>query len=474
MSIKLTKKDIVWSYAGTILSMSANFIMLPFLIYFLDKDMLGLWYVFVSIGTIATLFDFGFAVTFARNVTYCWSGAKELKQKNVAFADNSGSPNFTLLKKVISTCKFIYFLIAIGTLILLLSIGSWYIWYISNNVNGIRHYIAWGIYSLALFLNLYYGYYVSFLRGVGAIEKVNKSTIFARIIQIFLTILLLAYEWDIIGASIAYLVYGVVFRMSSKHYFYNYEGLKQNLEIVSEQTSKQERNLLIRTVWYNAWREGLISISNYLCNQATTIICSLFFSLSQTGIYSIAVQFALAISTISGTLYMASQPEIQSSYINKDTDRTKTLMSFVVLTVLYIFFVGFIGVWTVMLPIIRFFKSDFNIPFTLFFALCFYHLIMKIRDCYCSYFSSTNRIIYIKAFIFSSIASVLLSACLCHATNWGVWALVIPQIVCQMLFNIWYWPWKAHKDMNLRFSDMLHIGNTRIIHTFMTISKYKN
>ena len=79
MRIELTRKDVGWSYIGTIVSMGANFFMLPFLIYFLDGDMLGLWYVFSSIGAIAALFDMGFGVTFARNITYCWSGAKKIR-----------------------------------------------------------------------------------------------------------------------------------------------------------------------------------------------------------------------------------------------------------------------------------------------------------------------------------------------------------------------------------------------------------
>lgn len=66
MSINLSKVDIIWSYVGTILSMSANVLMLPVIVYYLDSDMLGLWYVFASIGGIAVLFDFGFGVTFAR------------------------------------------------------------------------------------------------------------------------------------------------------------------------------------------------------------------------------------------------------------------------------------------------------------------------------------------------------------------------------------------------------------------------
>ena len=71
MKVRISKKDVIWSYIGTLMSMGANLLLLPFLMYFLSDEMLGLWYVFASIGAIATLFDMGFSVTFARNITYC-------------------------------------------------------------------------------------------------------------------------------------------------------------------------------------------------------------------------------------------------------------------------------------------------------------------------------------------------------------------------------------------------------------------
>lgn len=61
--IEIKGKDIVWSYLGALLSMAANIVMIPFLVYYLDENLLGLWYVFCSIGAMTALFDFGFATT---------------------------------------------------------------------------------------------------------------------------------------------------------------------------------------------------------------------------------------------------------------------------------------------------------------------------------------------------------------------------------------------------------------------------
>ena len=282
MQIRVTRADALWSYVGTIVSMGANFFMLPFLMYFLNADMLGLWYVFVSIGTITSLFDFGFAVTFSRNITYCWSGAAELKKEDVVFSQG-GEPNYELMKDVLSTSKLIYAIISIIAFIFLITIGTWYVKYITKNISGNTPVISWLIYALAIFLNLYYGYYASFLRGVGAITQANKNTIYARAAHIIVMIVLLFLGTGIIGASAAYLTYGLVFRLLGKYHFYKYQGIGEKLSVIKVKTSLEKLKEVFLIVWHNAWRDGLIAICDYLCSQASVIICSIYLPLSDTG-----------------------------------------------------------------------------------------------------------------------------------------------------------------------------------------------
>ncbi|MCI6709812.1 MAG: hypothetical protein MR568_23295, partial [Eisenbergiella massiliensis] len=96
MSVKLTNKDYIWSYIGVFLSLFSSIIMTPFVVYFLDGEQYGLWGVFQSLAAITTLFDFGFATTFARNINYCWNGAGKLEKTGGMFSEQS-EPNFYLM-----------------------------------------------------------------------------------------------------------------------------------------------------------------------------------------------------------------------------------------------------------------------------------------------------------------------------------------------------------------------------------------
>ncbi|MEN1968868.1 O-unit flippase-like protein [Lentibacillus sp. N15] len=457
MGIKITKKAVIWNYLGVFMTMGSNFLILPFMIHFLDGDSLGLWYVYLSIGGIVTLFDFGFNPTIARNVAYCWSGAEQLSKTNVKFVNNQ-EPNIGLLKKVLSTCEKIYFIISLIALILLLTIGTFYILYISQHLSGNNYIIAWIIYSVAVFLNLYYGYYATFLRGVGAISKVNKARIISRAIQIILSIVLLYFGLGLIAVSFAYLANGILIRMISKVYFYKHENigerLKNNKTIVSLRDLKETFSL----VWHNAWRDGLVSLSAFLSNQASILICSMYLSLMETGIYSISMQLITAVATISGALYTAFQPSLQSAYINKDIVKQKRLMSTAMTVYQLIFGIGVVALIVVGLPLLELIKSDvkFNIPILL--AIALYIFLLKHHSYYASFISNTNNVPYVKSFTASSFIGIILAIILVQLTDLGVWALIVAQIIVQGVYNNWMWPKKVWNFLGVHFIDVITIG----------------
>lgn len=470
MQIRLKKSDVIWSYLGTILSMGANLLMLPVIIFYLDAEMLGLWYVFVSLGAIAALFDFGFSVTFARNITYCWSGADKLQKVDVSFAENN-EPDYLLMKKVLRACKVVYLRLSASALFLLLTAGLVYIIYVSRHIDGFEHLIAWVVFSIAVFLNLYYGYYASFLRGVGAVGEANKNTVIARAAQILLTVVLLMLGLGIIGVCIAYLAYGTLFRVLGKWKFYRYKHIGERLGEVKQIILRSDVQPLVRIVWHNAWRDGVISLSNYLSNQATVIICSLYLTLADTGVYSIGVQIAMAIAAISGTFYMASQPQLQSAYITHDVEKTRETMSVIVVSLVVLFILGVITVVTIFLPFLRMVKPDAIVSVPILLGLCVYHLILQFRNCYTSYFSCSNRILYMKSFIMSAVLCIILSIVFTGRLHWGVWGLIGAQILSQLIFNVWYWPVLAHREMQLSAFDMVRIGNNQLLTNISQVIK---
>lgn len=470
MGINVRKKDVVWSYIGTAFSLGSNFILLPFMMRFLNSDQIGIYSIFISISAIAQLFSFGFGPCFARNIAYCWSGAKELKKQGVISTDGQ-EPNYALMKKTLVSCKFIYGILSLFALFFIGTLGTIYIYHVTKSVSGNNHIISWWIFVFALFLNLFFGYYNSFLSGVGDVADLNKATIASKIIQIVITIALLILKLQLVAYAVGFLICGLSFRFIGKIYFDRFNNIKYRINEIKTKLSKNDVLEMLSIIWPNAWRDGIVSLANYLLNQASTIIVSLFLPLSETGVYSLSVQLVTAVATISSTLYNTYMPALQSAAVYEDKDKMKRYMSVIVIVYSIVFVLGMIGVIFVIIPLLGFVKPDyvFSIPVILVAGL--YQFILKLRNCYATYFSSTNRVIYAKAFLLSAFICIALSYYALGILSFGVMGILVAQIISQAIYNMWYWPIKAHKELNLSIREMvtysidelrtlLKIGNT--------------
>lgn len=461
MSVRLNKKDYVWSYLGVILSLCANIVMTPFVLFFLDSDSFGMWGVFQSLAAITTLFDFGFSTTFARNINYCWNGASNLEKTGATYSEQK-SANFYLMKKTMKACQMVFLFLSFAALIGMLSIGMAYIHHLATDIPNYNAEIAWIIYSAGIFMNLYFGYYSSFLRGVGAISDVNKATVFAKATQIILTVLLLWNGLGLIGTGVAYLAYGTLFRQLAKRSFYKFGNIGENLKKIALKIPNGEIKEMFFVVWYNAWREGLVSLSNYLANQACTVICSLYMPLAQTGAYSLTVQVASAVSQVSAAMYTANQPVLQSAYINNNKEKMKSTMSLIVVSFSVLNVIGLFAAIVIGLPLLKIIKSDVALSVPIMFGVGIYQFLLKFRNCYTSYFSCTNRIPYVKSFLISSIMCVVLAVIFMGKLEMGVWGLIWAQIVSQGIYNAWAWTRKAHKELSLTMTETISLGKEEI------------
>lgn len=471
MTVKLNNKDYIWSYVGVFVSVGANMVMLPFILYYLSGDMYGLWSVFQSAAAITTLFDFGFSTTFARNINYCWSGAAELKKTGVVYVEGGG-PNFVLMKRTMTACRYVFLIISGVALICMAGPGSFYIRHISKKIPGPEPMIAWGIYTVAVFLNLYYGYFNSFLRGVGAISDANRVTVTAKSVQIVLTVGLLVCGAGIVGTGVAYLTYGVLLRVLGKCTFLRYHGIGKELDAVEGKISRAEVMEMFRIVWPNASRAGIVELANYLANQTVTLIIPLFLSLKLTGMYSLTVQLATVLSNVAAAMYSANQPVLQSAYISDDRQTMKRTMSLIVVSYVGLYVLGLAALATMGLPILRLIRPDTTPTVLVMLGVGLYQFMLKFRNCYTSYFSCTNRIPYVWAFLISAVAGVTLATFMLWC-GYGIWGLIGAQIICQSVYNFWYWAVKAHQEMELSIRDTVKYGWDEIIKIIRSYFKRK-
>lgn len=457
MQILIKKKDAVWNFIGTVLSMGANFIILPFVLLCLNDDAIAMYYIFSSLAGIAALFDFGFSPSMARSMAYAFSGVASIKKDGVETKGKAGV-NYLLMNQLISTCKLIYFLLSSIALVIALSIGTIYVLKVSYVDHGTEYLVPWIIYAISIFLNILFGYYSVFLRGVGAVAEINMVSIISRVIQILLSIGLLLGGFGLYGVAIAYMLYGLVFRLVAKERFYKYQNIGENLKHFTKKVNLVEVKQLLMELWPNTWKDGLVTVSNYLVGQATTIIASMYISLTDTGVLSLCTQLVTAVATVAMVLLIAYQPAMQSAFANSDREKQKKYLSIVLVFYVVSFIIITIGLLIIGLPIIEMLKKSYEINVSLLLIVSLYYFILYLRNIYCSFISTTNRLIYYKSFVIASILCIIFQLLIGEFFDIGAYGIVAGQILSQIVFCAWFWPMFVHKEMEISFVEVVRYG----------------
>lgn len=438
MQINAKTKDVVWNYLGIFFSLGSQVIWLPVLIHYLPPDILGLWYVFVSIGGLVELMDSGFTPTLSHCMTYAWSGAADLKKHGVSFSSEKSEPNYALVCGMLATCRRLYFAIALAATLLMATLGTVYIQRIAAEYLSWQIYATWGLYVISTFINLYIGYYSIVLTGIGDVFRRNKANIIAKGVFLSAGIIGLLSGFGILSLGVAYFASGFVMRSLCKHYLLRVHHFDDLLQNYRHQKQYSKRHILAM-MWPNAWRDGLVTVTFYLTGQATVLLSSNFLSLYETGIYSFSMQVINAIIGISYGMFGAYVPSIQSAYVSRNRDLMRILYAKSMACGLFLSITGITVFATIGIPIVRWLRHDFTIERPVFLVLAFsIYLMARHRNSAC-FIATMNRLPYTFSFIFFGILTLLCTYIGLSRFGLGLWGIVLIPLVVQSLYNNWKW-----------------------------------
>ena len=444
-SIHTTKKDVIWNYLATIVSMGSGLILLPILLLFLSAEELGLWYAFLAVSNLTLLFEFGFNPTFARNIVYCLSGASSLAKEGRG--EHGDTINWHLLASVLRASKLVYLLISVIALVLSATFGSAYVMRITGSISGANHWIAWLIICCSIFINLYYLWVLTYLRGFGDIAGESKAKAISKIGQLVITLVLCVLGFGLIGAALGFLLCGVLMRFVAKRELRRHEKLFENIEEFAGEVSIRDVQQVVKQVSHLSIRDGVVQLALFVTTQAATIIASLYLGLAEAGTYSLQLQLANALGSMSSVFISSHYPAYQSAYTNGNTGCMRKIVEQGFSAFWFVGVFGTLIISLVGIPILSLIKTDtiFDVP--LFVVMAIYSCLLQQYSSFCSLIVATNRIPYVKSYIASAVCGVLLSVMLMRLFNLGAWGLVLGQAFPQLIYNDWRWPVMVTREL---------------------------
>lgn len=455
MRIKITKKDIIWSYASYILQTSAGILLLPLILRMLPPEELAIWYVFLSITALVNLLDFGLQPTIMRNVSYVYSGARSLSREGIIEQKESLDIDYSLLKTLISSVKKLYFGIATIIALILFTVGTGYLEGITIDLaNQSDILFAWRIYILSVVLNFYFYYYTPLLTGQGRIAQSNQTIVLSKISFLLFSVVGLYFGYGLAGVAFGNLVGSIVNRVSSYYFFYDKET-----KMFLKDVEKKDYDIF-SILWTNAYKLGLVSVGSFLITKGNTLIAAKYLTLDTVASYGLTLQMVNLLVVFSSILFRTYMPLFNQSRMLGNSSELVGKFSKSIILMTYTYMLGAFVILLLGNKVLMFLGSNtllLSTSQTLFILII---LFLEMNHSNCATLITTKNIVpFVKPSLISGVCILLLALFNVTYLNMGLWGLLVAQGLVQVSYNNWKWPKEILRDLDVSGLNLIIRGN---------------
>lgn len=471
-TIKIRREDVIWGYLAQFFSIASGVILLPLVLKMLSAEEVGMNYLMLSVGQLVVLVDFGFSPQFSRNITYVYSGAQRLLRKGIEKNDSSNNVviNYRLLSTLIGTARWLYRVLAGIVLLLMLTMGSIYIYYVTKGFTNIQNsFLVWVIFSFGVFFQIYYSYYSSLLTGSGKIMESKKAMIYTSVLKILLTYALLYGGLGLLGIVIANSISPFLTRYLSYKYYFTSE-LKGNIS--PYKIELKEKLSLFKTLWYNSKKMGIATVSGYLTYGASTLMAGIYLSLSDVASYGLMIQLVSLIGGISGILFVIYQPRFASLQMSNNVKALQKESAYTMCMFYGLFIIGTFCLILIVPSILHLLGSQTVLPsMGILLACTLFRLLDNNFWNLCQIVIAGNEFPFLKSCFYTALGIVVGTYISLAWLHWGIWGIVIATGFVQTVWNNWYWPHYVMKEINMTGSSFVATGCQEFILRVTNVKK---
>lgn len=426
-----------------ILQYGAALLLLPFIVVHLSAAEVGIWYIFVTVQGLATLADFGFLPTFSRAIATGYAGAPELQREGLAKASD-GAPNLVLVKSIVAAARQLYLGLSLVVALLLATVGLAYVTNLAEHASldlGQAR-IAWLLFATGTAANLYFLWIDPLLIGAGRVPQTYIITIISRGGFALLAIAVLLAGGGLVAIGVVNLASVVIARLIAIAMIR--PVLAPLATVASERGHRRD---VLRALWPNASRMGLVAIGAFAINRANLLVLSSFVGLAGSASYALSVQILGALGAVAQLPTQVALPQIVAARVRGDRSAFRRLFLSRQAFLLGVFVCGALGVALVGQPLLRLIGSNVQLLSPPLFLLLSVVLLLELNHSNCANVITTgNRVPFVWPALLSGAAVVGLSS-LVASWGWSVIGIILVQGAVQLAYNNWRWPLMLWKEI---------------------------
>lgn len=432
------RKDIAWSYAATIFMIGGWLVLLPFILNKFSSETVGIWNIFQTISMLVLILDFGFRPTFARNLSYVFSGVSRLQKDGVEHISESSEIDYSLLKGTLTAMRRFYRWMALGAFCLLSTLGTVYFLYLIHKYSGNQQdaIIAWMLLIAINCYNLYTLYYDALLLGKGYVKRSQQITVIGQAVYIGVAIGLILAGCGLTAIVSAQLIATVIRRVLMYRVFFTPQ-MRQALEEVKEQDARQIINAIIP----NAVKIGLTQLGGFCVTKSAIFMGGAFLTLEQMGCYGITIQVMDVLARCATIYYQSITPKLAQYRAQNNINALRQHYLYNVMIVLGTFVV--VGIAWVCLGdwALRVIHSQTAfVPVSMLVAMLIINLLEQNHATAAGFIMADNRIPFFIPSLASGAATIILMWIFLDLLGWELWGIILAPGIAQLAYQNWKWP----------------------------------
>ena len=439
------KKEIAWSYAGTAFMIGAGVLLLPFILHKMPQETVGIWNIFQTITALVLLLDFGFRPTFARNISYIFSGVKTLQRDGVQHTTEDAAVDYSLLKGTLLAMRRFYRWMAFIVFGLLVTAGTAYFYYILQKYSGDKQdaMIAWVLLIAINCYNLYTFYYDALLTGKGYITRSQQINMLGQTVYIGLAIVLIYTGFGLTAIVGSQFVSTVIRRVLTYKVFFT-SDIKNK---VAAATMKEPKDILA-AITPNAIKIGLTQLGGFSVNKSAILIGSAFLSLEEIACYGITMQVMDILARCATVFYQAYTPKLAQCRAENNIQQLKRYYLLCIGSLWVVYLLGGLAWFALGDFALRIIHSQTHfVPAVMLCVMLLVSALEHNHSVSAGFIMADNKIPFFIPSLVSGAATIVLLLLFLSPMKMGIWGLILAPGIAQLAYQNWKWPSVVIKEL---------------------------
>lgn len=438
----------LYAVLSTGVRVGANLLLVPIVVKRLTASELALWWVFLALGGLASLADFGFGQAICRVYSYLWAGAEDFETEGFSSPVNGGVPNRDLLRRFNVTVRRLYLWLSLAALMALAVGGTVFLRHSTNSTAaGPRFWLAWALFVGVVIYSFGTSFWMLACQGVNRVRELQISNLWGGLTYVVSAATLLLLHCGLWSMVVAFGLRGLLSRQLWRRAY------QQAVPVDPAEHLPVDVSMLKR-IWPNAWKFGLLSLAVYLINSGPVLICSRYLGAAVTASYGLTSQLGMFLVSFSTLWLTVKWPEITILRTGGRLEQMATLfarrlalamVTFLIFGALLVLFGNRLLEWkganTRLLPT----------PYLVVFLLYLWQQVFYGQFGVLTF--TENVVPFYRLASATGVGMILL--CLVMAPRYGIWGLILSPLIVAQFGNSWYPVWRGFRGQPLTARQML-------------------